>query len=372
MHRKALFVYASLCILNATVGLDVSAQGQASRLIHVGDPFPEIPLRTPEDPNERAYLGLPRGREFFLREIDAELILVEILSVYCSSCQRQAPMYNKLYERIEKDPATRGRIKMIGIAAGNGELEIQDFRENYGVPFPIFPDPQFEIHRAIGGSRTPFSIFVRQGTGDQAGLVGRTHLGIIEEHDRLLEDMRALSTLDLVAIRNRGEKTPATIVRVEPLMPQGELIAKLKAAMETAAGELVTFEKVSLDLPREVYMATVEREGRPQRLFAEMVGRPSVCDACHDVHFFYVFDTTGKVVQFVPLKLTKYGNEPWSEADLAQMRQRLLGRQISERFVFDHRVDGVSSATITSVLIFDSLSQGRDLFQALKDKGLIR
>ena len=79
MYRKALFVYALLCVLSVAVGLDVSAQGQASRLIHVGDPFPEIQLRTPEDPNERAYLGLPEGREFFLREIESELILVEIV-----------------------------------------------------------------------------------------------------------------------------------------------------------------------------------------------------------------------------------------------------------------------------------------------------
>jgi uncharacterized protein with FMN-binding domain len=34
-------------------------------------------------------------------------------------------------------------------------------------------------------------------------------------------------------------------------------------------------------------------------------------------------------------------------------------------------VDAVSSATITSAVIFDSLSQGQTLLEALKKKGLL-
>lgn len=38
------------------------------------------------------------------------------------------------------------------------------------------------------------------------------------------------------------------------------------------------------------------------KIQAKVVSRPPPCDVCHDIHFIYVFDSTGKILQFVPLQ----------------------------------------------------------------------
>ena len=43
-----------------------------------------------------------------IKDIKADLVLVEIMSVYCGACRRQAPIYNKLYALIESTPETKG------------------------------------------------------------------------------------------------------------------------------------------------------------------------------------------------------------------------------------------------------------------------
>ncbi|MBW1801279.1 MAG: hypothetical protein JRJ85_11190, partial [Deltaproteobacteria bacterium] len=111
-------------------------------------------------------------------------------------------------------------------------------------------------------------------------------------------------------------------------------------------------------------------EGAARRLFAEVIGHPVPCDVCHDAHFIYVFDTSGKILRFLPLQLTKYGNEPWDEEDVAKMKDRILGLSILQPMTFDPAVDAVSSATITSAVIFDSIFQGREIIEELKRKGM--
>ena len=109
------------------------AHGKKLQLIKPGDPFPEVPLQVPSDPEERNYLGLPQGEFFTLKDIKADVVLVEIMSVYCPSCQRQVGPYNELFNLIENSAATKGRIKIIGIAVGNSEVEIEDFYKKYKV-----------------------------------------------------------------------------------------------------------------------------------------------------------------------------------------------------------------------------------------------
>jgi hypothetical protein len=372
MEKKTLFILGAL-VATFLLGSGTSGQVHAKeiKLIKEGDLFPEVPLPVPLNPKDRVYLGLPEGKTFTFKDIKADLVLVEILSVYCASCQAQAPTYNKLYALIEDDPKTKGRIKLLGIGAGNGDIEVNDFRQNYKIPFPIIPDPQFVMHEAIGGSRTPFSIYVRQDLSVQQGLVAGTHLGTNYKTKELFNELAGLATTDLASIRKEGEKKEAETVFVEPILTAEQLRAKVKDAFASLGGQVKQFEELALKSATKVYSALLEREAGAERLFAEVVSRPSVCDLCHDVHFIYLFDFRGKVLGLVPLLLTKYDNEPWDEADLGKMRSRVVGRYLYKPFVFDAKVDAVSSATMTSALIFDSLSKGQALMEELKEKGLI-
>lgn len=372
MNRRISAVAKTLAIglcLSAVVGGKI-VLGEI-RLIRAGDLFPETPLLTPGDSRARQYLGLGQDQFFTLNDIKADLVLVEVLSVHCPTCQRQAQAYNKLFERIKQDPDISDRIKIIGVGAGNNANEIDYFKNNYKVPFPVIPDPRFNLHGAIGGSRTPFTIYVRNISGEPSGIVVDTHLGENDEIDHLLQELEGMLSMDAAAIRRQSRDKRHDVMVVKPVFTESELQNRLNEIFTDISGQTGSVEKIDIDGGRQVYAGMIEQDGKPQRIFVEVVSRPPACVDCHDLHFAYVFDTEGKILDFIPLQLTKYGNEVWSKADIRKMWQQVVGTSVTAPFVFNPEVDAISSATITSAMIYDSLSKGEALLSELKQKGWI-
>jgi len=332
--------------------------------------FPEIALPTPLDPARRAYLGLDDRPTFRLSEVTADLVLVELLSVYCPHCQMQAPSYNELYRMIEADPATRGRIKLLGIGVASQWDEINRFTSGFNVPFPILPDPGFAAWRAVGGSATPFSLYVRQRPQGQAGIVAGTHLGLNTHYRELFTELKALADREPGAILQSADQTAGSRQAIRQIFTSEELASRVRRAIIAHADRTIDLAPVDLPSGRQVYRALVQTGAGRQTLFAEVVSRTSICDICHDVHFIYLFTPQGKVIDFVPLQLTKYGNVDWNEDEIATMRRRLLGRSLANPRPFSAQVDAITSATITSAIIFDSLAQGPALLAELAAKGL--
>jgi len=124
-------------------------------------PLPDFKLPVPERAADKEYLGLTTTGPFTIAQIKAQVVIIEIFSMYCPYCQREAPEVNRLYQMIENDPTLKGTIKLIGIGAGNTPFEVQVFKEKYSVPFPVFSDEDFTLHKAFGEVRTPFFIGVR-------------------------------------------------------------------------------------------------------------------------------------------------------------------------------------------------------------------
>jgi len=325
------------------------------RLIQIGETFPDTALKTPESPQDRSYLGLASDDAVFsIKDIFADLVLVEIVNVHCVNCQIQAAVYNDLFQDIETDPAMKGRIKMIAVGAGNTETEIRAFREKYAVQFPIVADQQFELHEAVGKPATPFSILVRLKKNPDTAVVGLTALGVNKDYEGLYQDMMALMTLDTAVLREKGSQTSASRITVEPPQSESEITTRIKDAMSRIIGlqgDFTEFRKLALE-GHHVYTGIKEGTKGTKRLFAEVISRPTICDVCHDVHFFYIFNEKGAVVEFVPLQVTKWGNEEWTREDVDIMRQRLVGRFIFTPFYFNPQLDAVTSATITSDVLF--------------------
>ncbi|MEA3334231.1 MAG: TlpA disulfide reductase family protein [Pseudomonadota bacterium] len=127
-------------------------------ILALDNQLPAIKLTTPEDQSLRNFLGLPEKESFSVEEIKCEILIIEIFSMYCPHCQKDAPAINELYELIESDKKVAGRVKMIGIGTGNSAFEIDVFKKKYKIPFPLFADADFTVHEYLGNVRTPYFI----------------------------------------------------------------------------------------------------------------------------------------------------------------------------------------------------------------------
>ncbi|WP_353118434.1 TlpA disulfide reductase family protein [Nitratidesulfovibrio sp.] len=131
-------------------------------------PFPDIPLENAATPAQLTALGLSGEGPWKLSDIRpalsrtsdmAPLVLIEIFSMYCPHCQREAPHMNRLAELLAASPL-KDRITVIGVGAGNTRTEVDLFRERYGVTIPLFADADLTVHEQVGEPGTPHFFLV--------------------------------------------------------------------------------------------------------------------------------------------------------------------------------------------------------------------
>lgn len=144
-----------------------------------GSVLPRMFLRA-SSPQDGSYLGIGKKKGFTVNEISAKLLLIDFINTNCPNCIRSVPAFLEIYERIERDPFLKGRVKMLAIGAGDTRTEVNHFKESFHIPYPIFPDEAFKAHDAVGSPRVPFLIIARK---DRRGrwLVVNTRVGVIGE-----------------------------------------------------------------------------------------------------------------------------------------------------------------------------------------------
>jgi len=332
--------------------------------------FPNLSFEQVLSKEEQSYLEVPSNKSFRFQEIRGKLVLVEFLSVYCVNCQRQVPILNRLYFGIDNDRALRGKVKIIGIAAGNNLREVERFKKENNVAYPILSDVRFDAHAAVGSPRTPFSIWVRK-EEKGGGIVVSTHLGLMDSAEVALKETRAVLQYDLALIKGRQKGTVYKADSLKPPLTEEQLLVKAKQGMEASGGKVLQIKKISLKDGDWIYAGKVDFGNHQKDLFSKLASRRAVCDICHDTFFIYTFDTEGKVVEIIPIQLTKNDNLDWTEEDIRKLRGRTLGRSILKPFPFDPSVDSISGATITSALIFESLDKAKEIHEKLKKEKLI-
>lgn len=126
-----------------------------------GGKMPDIRLAIPADTGHQSYLGIKGEGTFSLSQLRAPVVIVEIFSMYCPHCQKEAPSINDLYAKIQSSEQMKGSVKLVGIGVGNSPFEVEHFKKTYSVPFPLFSDGDFLIHKQLGEVRTPYFIGIK-------------------------------------------------------------------------------------------------------------------------------------------------------------------------------------------------------------------
>ena len=151
-----------------------------------GDIFPDLTLSMTEKASEKEYLGLSGKGSFRISQIKAELLILEIFSMYCPYCQKEAPIVNELYQIINKREDLKNKIRIIGVGAGNNPFEVDVFRNQYNIQFPLFSDESYSVHKSVGEVRTPY-FFVIKNTRDKKNTLIYSKVGSIQDPKQFLD-----------------------------------------------------------------------------------------------------------------------------------------------------------------------------------------
>ena len=170
-----VIIVAGLCSVNTFAAAERTAEQ-----------LPEFELPVPSEENHRTYLGLESNSgTFSVADIEADIVLIELFSMYCPFCQEEAPLINELYELMNDLPESGPSVKIIGIGASNSEFEVNHFRTTYNVDFPMFPDQDMAIYKALSGAGTPGFIGVRLSGGEDPLIILRQSGGFYSKDDFL-------------------------------------------------------------------------------------------------------------------------------------------------------------------------------------------
>lgn len=159
-----------------TIVLLVAAFAPMALATEQGGVFPDFVVEGDLSSKHLEYLKVDSSK-VRLSSIKADYLLIEVFSMYCPICQREATAVNGLYEKSLKYE----KMRMVGVATGNTPFEVNFFRDEYKVPFPLFHDEQFEVNKGLGEVGTPYFVLVKNG--------GPGKLETILIHEGAVEDM---------------------------------------------------------------------------------------------------------------------------------------------------------------------------------------
>ncbi len=148
--------FALLCMTAAPARALDAASGE---IIQETDTMADFQLPPEEDAERAAYLGVTPGEPFSISDVDARYLLIQVFSMYCPHCQREAPHMKALFENL-RGSDHGDDLKLLGLGVGNSAYEVDVFREKYELPFPLFPDQDFTSNDYVGVVGTPFYVLV--------------------------------------------------------------------------------------------------------------------------------------------------------------------------------------------------------------------
>ena len=363
IHIIPLIIFGVILLFTGPASGDVP-----KNLPGYGALIPPFSIPAPPKQADKSYLMLDSESRFKPANLKVKLLLIEVFNFYCASCQFMMPYMNELYTKIEQDPELKGQVKMIGIGAGNDHWDIELEEDSY--KFPIVPDKDYKFHNLVGQPATPFLIFAKPYTQGRL-LVVNSYLGRLEDSDKLLSMTRAAFNTDISKINIALKEKQYNKEKAELVIPisKDDLMKKVRDLLSEGGKKLLSVKKIDLADLGSIYIGTLENSKEP--IFARVVARKIPCGDCHDVFYIYSFNAKGEFKDFIPIAISKLGNEEWDEDDLNKIRRRFKNTSLLNKIPYNAEIDAVTAATISTKLIYDSLGETNLVIEKLIDLGYI-
>ena len=138
-----LWVLAGVAALIA--GLIVALRGPTALPLRVGSPAPELRL-----PNLA-------GEQISLADLRGQVVFVNFWGTWCAPCRTEAPSLERLYRTLRDE---RFEILAVSIDSPGASKEVEAFREEFKISFPILLDPHKRIYDAFQATGVPETFMI--------------------------------------------------------------------------------------------------------------------------------------------------------------------------------------------------------------------
>jgi hypothetical protein len=474
------------------------SHAQECKLVKVGDPFPFFTLTSNLTLEEQESLNLPAEKTISFEQFTTDILIVELLNIYCHTCQQQVPIFNQLWDTIQTDTILKDKVAILGITVGNNAREVVKFKKSFKPQYPILADQDKEVFNCLGNLKgTPQTYILKK---DPSGkwYIQHHHRGAVSSPETYLRkvkellkgslegvepgykiplpfiqtlkkrypnqsfdqtemliyfpsantsplegDMRNTTTQMKVLLSLISEESLAIVIigfleqlfapeelellqktshiflvddttgelksrfgvaenpliclvndsgritfradaltrpraeellkgkvsQLKPNLTEKELLERVQQAMKEANNNIRRIEKKELEKGEIIYLGFINTPGEEAPLLARVVSKYSICDVCHDIHYYFIFDQRGYLVSFKPIHITKYGNVLFDQNDIAKIQSGVTGKDLFQNIPFDPFVDSVSQATMSSYLIFEGLNDTKEILGDFKGNG---
>lgn len=130
--------------------------------------------------------------DFTLTSLDGETVtlsdhigrpvVLNYWATWCPPCRIEMPHLQQASEQYG------GRVTFLGINQAEGEQLIRDFRDEYGLTYPLLLDPNLTAHNLYSAINLPTTVFIDADGVVREVIVGAVNTAVLQDRlERLLE-----------------------------------------------------------------------------------------------------------------------------------------------------------------------------------------
>ncbi len=153
----------------------------------VGTVLGPVTFAAPMSDADATYLGLGKPGAFTLKDVKSPYVLVEQFNTSCPHCMHEAPFLNQLFDQVQQDSALKGKVKFLAAAQSGDTGPAMAWKAMQKVPFPVLPDPNSALGKALNFTPYPVTMLV----DNKSGKIVWVQVGAFDDVGEVLQGIKA-------------------------------------------------------------------------------------------------------------------------------------------------------------------------------------